>query len=218
MATLVLNHNSIQPHCAVFYRNGVKLEPRYEYSVMKGYIQNGTKEVAIQREGCKEIKDTLLLHFHEKPKDPWHLKTIWDYHTTPEELFKFFGYDINNLNGPIYINDIDPWFCFTETSDLCLYFGKDKPKLKVKSTKIVSKHAKIWAATTKWFGESFIPKEYLYWNVKDKSKLLFCGVSSIEKVFPEFDWSNIDPYGKRIDRIKIGVFRASDPYDIKHKI
>ena len=60
------------------------------------------------------------------------LKYIWDYHTTPDELFKFFGYDINNLNGPIYIDNIDPWFCFTETSDLCLYFGKDKPKLKIK--------------------------------------------------------------------------------------
>ena len=43
--------------------------------------------------------------------------------------------------------------------------------------------------------------------------MLFCGQSSIDCVFPEFDWSNIDPYGKCIRLIDLGVFRASDPYD-----
>ena len=216
MATLILNHLSIQPHCPVFYRNGIKQVQRYRYSVMQGHIPDGFDIVRLQRDGyMREIKDEMLLHFREKPSgdDPWQLQH-WDHHTTPEELFEFFGHKlVPGMRDHIIIDNIDPWIGFTEDNDLFLYFGEDKPVLKTKTSKILTKHAKIWGRHSKWYKEGKDHVEYKYWDVKDKSKLLFCGESSIERVFPEFDWRNIDPYGKCISRIDIGVFRASDPYD-----
>lgn len=213
MATIVLNHLSIQPQCPVIYRNGVELKPRSKWT-LDGYKPDGFDTIGQQREGKREIKDVLLLHFREKPSDdndPFLIRN-WDHHTTPDELFRFFGENINRLNGSIYIDDVDPWMCFTEDNDFVLYFGKDKPKLKTKKSKILTVHAKIWGNHSKWYKEGKEPVEYKYWDVKDKSKLLFCGVSTIERVFPEFDWANIDPYGKSIKRIDLGVFRCSDQY------
>lgn len=216
MATLILNHLSIQPHCPVFYRNGIKQVPRQKFTVMNGYVPDGYDIVQLQRDGyMREIKDVLLLHFREKPDDgdPWHIK-YWNHHTTPEELFEFFGYTLTpGMRDHIIIDGIDPWIGFTEDNDLFLYFGEDKPIRKTKTSKNLTPHAKIWGRHSKWFKEGREPVEYEYWDVKDKSKLLFCGESTINRVFPEFDWANIDPYGKCIRRIDIGVFRASDPYD-----
>lgn len=220
MATLILNDLSIQPQCAVLYRNGIKQVQRYKFSITKGNIPDGFNIIGLQRDGyMREIKDVLLLHFRYKPNldDSWGLQH-WDHHTTPEELFKFFGYElIPGMQDHIIIDNIDPWICYTEDNDLVLYFGDDKPILKTKISKILSKHAKIWGRHTKWFKEGKEPVEYQYWDVKDKSKLLFCSVSTIERVFPEYDWSNIDPYGKCISRINLGVFRCSDPYDYSNE-
>ena len=214
MATLVLNELSYQPCCLSFYRNSLKKVPKQKWTLWNGYVDDGFSMVEEQREGYMgELHDCMLLHFREKPLDQWQIKHIWDYHTTPEEVYKFFGYDIHNLkNEPIYIENVDPWLCFTQDNVLVLYFGEDKPILKTKTTKIFTKHAKIWANHL-IFKENKGVYEYKYWDVKDKSKLLFCGQSSIDCVFPEFDWSNIDPYGKCIRLIELGVFRASDQYD-----
>ena len=214
MATLVLNELSYQPCCLSFYRNSLKKVPKQKWTLWNGYVDDGFSMVEEQREGyMRELHGCMLLHFREKPIDQWQIKHIWDYHTTPEEVYKFFGYDIHNLkNEPIYIENVNPWLCFTQDNVLVLYFGEDKPILKTKTTKIFSKHAKIWANHL-IFKENKGVYEYKYWDVKDKSKLLFCGQSSIDCVFPEFDWSNIDPYGKCIRLIDLGVFRASDPYD-----
>ena len=214
MATIVLNGLSFQPHCLAFHRNSLKKVPRQKWILWNGYVDDGFNMVEEQRKGyMRELYNCMLLHFREKPEDPWQIKHIWDYHTTPEEVYKFFGYDIHDLkNGPIYIENIDPWLCFTQDNDLVLYFGEDKPVLKTKTSKIFTKHAKIWANHI-IFRENKELYEYKYWDVKDKSKLLFCGQSSVERVFPEYDWSNIDPYGKDIKRIDLGVFKASDPYD-----
>ena len=212
MATIVLNELSFQPWCLAFHRNSLKKVPKQKWTLWHGYVDDGFSMVEEQREGyMRELHDAMLLHFRYKPEDPWYIKHIWDYHTTPEEVYKFFGYDIHNLkNGPIYIENVDPWICFTENNDLVLYFGEDKPVLKTKTSKISTKHVKIWAKCIVGGKEKY---EYKYWDVKDKSKLLFCGQSIIERVFPEFDWSNVYPYGNCIKRIDLGVFRASDPYD-----
>lgn len=214
MATIVLNELSYQPCCLSFYRNSLKKVPKQKWTLWNGYVDDGFSMVEEQREGyMRELHGCMLLHFREKPMDQWQIKHIWDYHTTPEEVYKFFGYDIHNLkNEPIYIENVDPWLCFTQDNVLILYFGEDKPILKTKTTKIFSKHAKIWANHL-IFKENKGVYEYKYWDVKDKSKLLFCGQSSVEQVFPEFDWVNIVPYGKCIRLIDLGVFRASDPYD-----
>lgn len=213
MATIVLNELNFQPHCLAFYRNPLKKVPRQKWTLQNGYVDDGFDMVEEQREGyMRELHDVMLLHFRYKPADQWEIKHIWDYHTTPEEVYKFFGYDIHNLNEPIYIENVDPWLCFTQDNDLVLYFGEDKPVLKTKTSKIFTKHAKIWANHI-IFRENKGVYEYKYWDVKDKSKLLFCGQSSVEWVFPEFDWTNIDPHGKCTRRIDLGVFRASDPYD-----
>ena len=214
MATIVLNELSYQPCCLSFYRNSLKKVPKQKWTLWNGYVDDGFSMVEEQREGyMRELHGCMLLHFREKPIDQWQIKHIWDYHTTPEEVYKFFGYDIHNLkNEPIYIENVDPWLCFTQDNVLVLYFGEDKPILKTKSTKIFTKHAKIWANHL-IFKENKGVYEYKYWDVKDKSKLLFCGQSSVEQVFPEFDWVNIVPYGKCIRLIDLGVFRASDPYD-----
>lgn len=214
MATIVLNELSYQPCCLSFYRNSLKKVPKQKWTLWNGYVDDGFSMVEEQREGyMRELHGCMLLHFREKPMDQWQIKHIWNYHTTPEEVYKFFGYDIHNLkNEPIYIENVDPWLCFTQDNDLVLYFGEDKPILKTKTTKIFSKHAKIWANHL-IFKENKGVYEYKYWDVKDKSKLLFCGQSSVEQVFPEFDWVNIVPYGKCIRLIDLGVFRASDPYD-----
>ena len=210
MATIVLS--SFQPWCLVFHRNPLKKVPKQKWTLWNGYVDDGFKMVEEQREGyMRELHDCMLLHFRYKPEDPYDIKYIWNHHTTPEEVYKFFGYDIYNLkNEPIYIENVDPWLCFTQNNDLVLYFGKDKPILKTKTSKIFTKHAKIW---TNHFRDNKGTYEYKYWDVKDKSKLLFCGQTAIERVFPEFDWSNIDPYGNCAKRIDLGVFRASDPYD-----
>lgn len=211
MATIVLNELSFQPHCLAFHRNPLKKVPKQKWTLWNGYVDDGFDMVEEQREGyMRELHDCMLLHFREKPTDPYHLKYLWNYHTTPEEVYKFFGYDIHDRKGPIYIENVDPWLCFTEDNELVLYFGKDKPVLKTKSSKIFTKHAKIWARHCTWTSGV---NEYRYWDVKDKSKLLFCGQSTINRVFPEFDWKNVDPYGKCIRYIELGVFRASDPYD-----
>ena len=214
MATIVLNELSCQPDCLVFYRNSLKKVPKQKWTLWNGYVDDGFRIVEEQRKGyMRELHDCMLLHFREKPKDPYEIKHFWDYHTTPEEVYKFFGYDIHNLkNEPIYIENVDPWICFTENNDLVLYFGEDKPVLKTKTTKIFTKHAKIWANHS-IFGENKELYEYKYWDVKDRSKLLFCRQSSVERVFPEFNWTNIVPYGKCIRFIELGIFRASDPYD-----
>ena len=214
MATIVLNELLYQPCCLSFYRNSLKKVPKQKWTLWNGYVDDGFSMVEEQREGyMRELHSCMLLHFREKPIDQWQIKHIWNYHTTPEEVYKFFGYDIHNLkNEPIYIKNVDPWLCFTQDNVLVLYFGEDKPILKTKSTKIFTKHAKIWANHL-IFKENKGVYEYKYWDVKDKSKLLFCGQSTIDCVFPEFDWSNIDPYGKCIRLIDLGVFRASDPYD-----
>ena len=214
MATIVLNELSYQLCCLSFYRNSLKKVPKQKWTLWNGYVDDGFSMVEEQREGyMRELHSCMLLHFREKPIDQWQIKHIWNYHTTPEEVYKFFGYDIHNLkNEPIYIENVDPWLCFTQDNVLVLYFGEDKPILKTKSTKIFTKHAKIWANHL-IFKENKGVYEYKYWDVKDKSKLLFCGQSTIDCVFPEFDWSNIDPYGKCIRLIDLGVFRASDPYD-----
>lgn len=214
MATIVLNKFSYQLCCLSFYRNSLKKVPKQKWTLWNGYVDDGFSMVEEQREGyMRELHGCMLLHFREKPMDQWQIKHIWDYHTTPEEVYKFFGYNIHNLkNKPIYIENVDPWLCFTQDNDLVLYFGEDKPILKTKTTKIFSKHAKIWANHL-IFKENKGVYEYKYWDVKDKSKLLFCGQSSVEQVFPEFDWVNIVPYGKCIRLIDLGVFRASDPYD-----
>ena len=214
MATIVLNELSYQFCCLSFYRNSLKNVPKQKWTLWNGYVVDGFSMVEEQREGyMRELHDCMLLHFREKPIDQWQIKHIWNYHTTPEEVYKFFGYDIHNLkNEPIYIENVDPWLCFTQDNVLVLYFGEDKPILKTKTTKIFTKHAKIWANHL-IFKENKGVYEYKYWDVKDKSKLLFCGQSSIDCVFPEFDWSNIDPYGKCIRLIDLGVFRASDTYD-----
>lgn len=214
MATIVLNELSYQPCCLSFYRNSLKKVPKQKWTLWNGYVDDGFSMVEEQREGyMRELHGCMLLHFREKPMDQWQIKHIWNYHTTPEEVYKFFGYDIHNLkNEPIYIENVDPWLCFTQDNVLVLYFGEDKPILKTKTTKIFSKHAKIWANHL-IFKENKGVYEYKYWDVKDKSKLLFCGQSSVEQVFPEFDWVNIVPYGKCIRLIDLGVFRASDPYD-----
>lgn len=214
MATIVLNELSFQPDCLVFYRNSLKKVLKQKWTLWNGYVDDGFRMVEEQRKGyMRELHDCMLLHFREKPMDQWQIKHIWDYHTTPEEVYKFFGYDIHNLkNEPIYIENVDPWLCFTQDNVLVLYFGEDKPILKTKTTKIFTKHAKIWANHL-IFKENKGVYEYKYWDVKDKSKLLFCGQSSVERVFPEFDWVNIVPYGKCIRLIDLGVFRASDPYD-----
>ena len=214
MATIVLNELSYQPCCLSFYRNSLKKVPKQKWTLWNGYVDDGFSMVEEQREGyMRELHSCMLLHFREKPMDQWQIKHIWDYHTTPEEVYKFFGYDIHNLkNEPIYIENVDPWLCFTQDNVLVLYFGEDKPILKTKTTKIFTKHAKIWANHL-IFKENKGVYEYKYWDVKDKSKLLFCGQTSVEEVFPEFDWMNIVPYGKRIHFIELGVFRASDSYD-----
>lgn len=214
MATIVLNELSYQPCCLSFYRNSLKKVPKQKWTLWNGYVDDGFSMVEEQREGyMRELHGCMLLHFREKPIDQWQIKHIWDYHTTPEEVYKFFEYDIHNLkNEPIYIENVDPWICFTENNDLVLYFGEDKPVLKTKTTKIFTKHAKIWANHS-IFGENKELYEYKYWDVKDCSKLLFCRQSSVERVFPEFNWSNIVPYGKCIRFIELGIFRASDPYD-----
>ena len=214
MATIVLNELSYQPCCLSFYRNSLKKVPKQKWTLWNGYVDDGFSMVEEQREGyMRELHGCMLLHFREKPIDQWQIKHIWNYHTTPEEVYKFFGYDIHNLkNEPIYIKNVDPWLCFTQDNVLVLYFGEDKPILKTKSTKIFTKHAKIWANHL-IFKDNKGVYEYKYWDVKDKSKLLFCGQSSVEQVFPEFDWVNIVPYGKCIRLIDLGVFRASDPYD-----
>ena len=214
MATIVLNELSYQPCCLSFYRNSLKKVPKQKWTLRNGYADDGFSMVEEQREGyMRELHDCMLLHFREKPIDQWQIKHIWNYHTTPKEVYKFFGYDIHNLkNEPIYIENVDPWLCFTQDNVLVLYFGEDKPILKTKTTKIFTKHAKIWANHL-IFKENKGVYEYKYWDVKDKSKLLFCGQSSVEQVFPEFDWVNIVPYGKCIRLIDLGVFRASDPYD-----
>lgn len=214
MATIVLNELSYQLCYLSFYRNSLKKVPKQKWTLWNGYVVDGFSMVEEQREGyMRELHDCMLLHFREKPIDQWQIKHIWNYHTTPEEVYKFFGYDIHNLkNEPIYIENVDPWLCFTQDNVLVLYFGEDKPILKTKTTKIFTKHAKIWANHL-IFKENKGVYEYKYWDVKDKSKLLFCGQSSIDCVFPEFDWSNIDPYGKCIRLIDLGVFRASDTYD-----
>ena len=214
MATIVLNELSYQPCCLSFYRNSLKRVPKQKWTLWNGYVDDGFSMVEEQREGyMRELHGCMLLHFREKPMDQWQIKHIWNYHTTPEEVYKFFGYDIHNLkNEPIYIENVDPWLCFTQDNVLVLYFGEDKPILKIKTIKIFTKHAKIWANHL-IFKENKGVYEYKYWDVKDKSKLLFCGQSSVEQVFPEFDWANIVPYGKYIRLIDLGVFRASDPYD-----
>ena len=214
MATIVLNELSYQPCCLSFYRNSLKKVPKQKWTLWNGYVDDGFSMVEEQREGyMRELHGCMLLHFREKPIDQWQINHIWNYHTTPEEVYKFFGYDIHNLkNEPIYIENVDPWLCFTQDNVLVLYFGEDKPILKTKTTKIFTKHAKIWANHL-IFKENKGVYEYKYWDVKDKSEVLFCGQSSVEQVFPEFDWVNIVPYGKCIRLIDLGVFRASDPYD-----
>ena len=215
MATIVLNELNFQPHCLAFHRNSLKKVPRQKWTLQNGYVDDGFSMVEEQREGyMRELHDVMLLHFSYKPTDQWQIKHIWDYHTTPDEVYKFFGYDIHNLNGPIYIENVDPWLCFTQDNDLVLYFGEDKPVLKTKTSKIFTKHAKIWANSL-IFRENKGVYEYKYWDVKDKSKLLFCRQSSVEHVFPEFDWTNI--YHGNTKYIDLGVFRASDPYDYSYE-
>ena len=208
---MVLNELSFQPHCLAFYRNPLKKVSRQKWALQNGYVDDGFDMVEEQREGyMRELHDVMLLHFSYKPTDQWQIKHIWDYHTTPEEVYKFFGYDIHNLNGPIYIENVDPWLCFTQDNDLVLYFGEDKPVLKTETSKIFTKHAKIWANSL-IFRENKGLYEYKYQDVKDKSKLLFCKQSTVERVFPEFDWANI--YHGDIKYIDLGVFRASEPYE-----
>lgn len=203
MATLVINHRYCRgAEVALFYRNGFTEIPDKRL---------GPREIFNQRDGyVRTIEETAIFHFHKMPEDSWHLKNLWDHHTTPEELYAFFGYTYKPYES-VKIENIDPWICYTENNDIILYFGNDIPRLKTKTTKMLTKHAKMWANHGKWFRDK---REfaYKYWDVKDKSKLLFCTESSLHCIFPEIKWGDYYPFGEK-DKIDLGPFRASDPYD-----
>ena len=136
----------------------------------------------VKRDGYMRESHDMLLHFHY-PSD---MKIIRDGHTTPDEMHKFFNID-SKKDGNQYIKNIDPWLCLTESYDLVLYFGEDKPIRKEKTVKTMTQHRKFWAHHNKWNWEGK-PATYSYWEVKDKSKLIIAtiplvtGVSSTSTV------------------------------------
>jgi len=181
----------------LLYRNGVKR--------VKNWSGVECDEDA-QRDGYyRKIKE-LLLHFY----------SVNPGHPTFTEFCHQMGIDIEHETvNRILIKDVDPWICFTDTHDMVLYFGKDKPIRKTKTYKKVSKHVKFWQNIFKWGNKERYGNEYYYWDVKDKNKLVVCGFSTLTKTFPEFiDQSNSNlvpctvPY--TVDLTKVEPFKEHE--------
>lgn len=160
----------------------------------------------VKRDGYMRESHEMLLFFHY-PSD---MKSIRDGHTTPDEMFKFFNID-NKKDGYQFIRNIDPWLCLTESYDLVLYFGEDKPIRKEKTVKTMTQHRKFWAHHNKWNWEGK-PATYSYWEVKDKSKLIIADTGhDLTRCFPELKYKP-----KPLEIVDLSLnepFKCSDNYD-----
>lgn len=200
MAVLILTTYG----AGLFYRNGVK--EIKTVSCWNGY--ESLKKKSIQREGyMREIEDSIISFAH-RPQ----YASIYDGHPTFEDVCKFFN--VASDRKEEHIIDIgNPWMCFGENYHLVLYFGKDKPVLKTKITKTLTKHKKFWANNNKWWPESEKDYEYHYWDVKEKDKLIVCITGNdIFNSFPELLNRRIPPYNQ-LDVLNIEPFKPSYPYD-----
>ena len=195
MGTLIWNKDKLSTGTFILCRDEV---------VEDNTVYRGFK--IIKRNGYMREPNDMLLFFHYQSDT----KSIQDGHTTPDETFKFFNIDINK-NGNQYIRNIDPWLCLTESYDLMMYFGKDKPIRKEKTVKTMTKHRKFWAHHNKWNwnGKS---ATYSYWDVKDKSKMLICSIShDFVNCFPELIYKPIPL--QIVDLSLNEPFKCSDNYD-----
>lgn len=182
----------------LFYRNGVKKVRNW----------NGVMcDEDAQREGYFRKVEDLLLHFN--------YGYINNGHPTFEEFCHKMGIDIEHETvNRILIKDVDPWICFTDTNDMVLYFGEDKPIRKTKTYEKVSKHVRFWQNNFKWGDKKRYGNEYYYWDVKDKNKLIVCGFSTLVRTFPEFiDQTNSNAVPYTVDLTKVEPFKATEPYE-----
>ena len=198
MATLVWQPNC--PNSLILFRKGVIKENA------ECYI---TVDTPIQRDGYMRKTSHAMLFFHSEPE----MKSIRTYHTTPKEMYSFFNIDIDNHQKQ-YINNVDPWLCFTEDSHLVLYFGKDKPIRKTKTVKTLTKHRRRWEHRDMNFKNPGAPHTYDYWSVKEPSKMLICDLwlNELERIFPELLYKPV----VLVDRqplINNEPFKCSDEYD-----
>ena len=198
---------------ALFYRNGTTIEYNYGNHI----------KVPAQRDGYFRKTDFLLLHFYHKtkPTDKYELEHF-DYETTLEEFIHIFNpYNIEDIKHryELEIENVDPWICFGENYRIVVYFGKDKPVRKTKSSKNLTKHKRRWAHSDKhhnWGNNDQREKEYVYWDVKEPDKLVVCGYSNFEKAFPEVfeKYKELDGYRYSLKHPEdIEPFRGSDDYE-----
>lgn len=198
MATLVW-----QPNCSsslVLFRNGVIRENAEHYIKV---------DTPVQRDGYMRKVNSAMIHFHSQSE----MKSIRDYHTTPDDMYAFFHID-NMLYQKQYIENVDPWLCFTEDCSLVMYFGKDKPVRKQKTVKSLTKHRRMWEHTNMWFKDTDKPHTYNYWSVKEPSLMLICSCSLhyMEQLFPELTYK-LQYYVDRQELILNEPFKCSDEYD-----
>ena len=195
MATLIYDNNKLSRGTIILCRDKI-VETNSNYSGFE----------PINRDGYMRKSNTMLLHFHYPPD----MKSIQDGHTTPDEMLKFFNIDTKK-DGNQYIENIDPWLCLTESYDLVLYFGKDKPIRKEKTVKTMTQHRKFWAHHNKWNWEGK-PATYSYWEVKDKSKMIIASLGcDWVSCFPELKYK---PTTLEIVDLSLNEpFKCSDNYD-----
>lgn len=201
MATLVWN--PVSPNALILYRNGV---------VIKENNRNILEPV--QREGYMRNVSYTMLHTHYDSD----FKSIRKYHTNPDEMQKFFFID-RTLDTQQIIENIDPWLCFTESNELIMYFGEDKPVRKQKTVKTLTKHRRFWQNSNHWWGENE-KHIYDYWSVKNPDKLLIFDshLDYMMNLFPELP-HKFNSYmwflseDKRELLIDNEPFKCSDEYD-----
>ena len=171
-------------------------------------------DITIQREGYVRKVTSLHCTIHGQSEH----KFLQDLRTTKEQLFAMFG--ISGTKEEQYlVKDVDPWICFSEGLELVLYFGEDKPVRKEKTVKSNTKHRLTWTHYNKHQFDG-TPATYMYWDVKDKSKLIICSISldRVNYIFPELEykfdnhWAFYDE-PKLPDLIMNEPFKASREYE-----
>ena len=197
MATLVWQPNC--KDCLVLFRDGViKQDEKYYIKVDK----------PTKRDGYMRTVPNLMLFFHNDPD----MVSIKRYHTSPDEMVNFFNIDTTKYEKQ-YIENVDPWLCFTDDCHLVMYFGEDKPIRKQKTVKTLTKHRKTWEHRNDTFSDK---KEhtYNYWSVKEPSKMLICDVwlDRLESTFPELPYKSVCLETYQPTRLN-EPFKCSDEYD-----
>ena len=197
MATLVWQPN-VKNFLVLFRDSVIKQNATYYIKVDK----------PTQRDGYMRTAPELLLGFHYDSD----MVCIKRYHTSPDEMVKFFNIDTTK-DEKQYIENVDPWLCFTDDCHLVMYFGEDKPIRKQKTVKTLTKHRKTWEHR----GDIWEDKKehtYNYWSVKEPSKMLICTVDlhHLESTFPELPYKSVCLEKYQPTRLN-EPFKCSDEYD-----